>query len=495
MQVELTADGKPLSFSERIASGSNKVAADWGADYDAARAIYHAAQRNDKMVNAISNWLFSKDENGRMGDKWYLPSPFLGQSLYLCDAIHWTLFLFDPRLSKDHPDQIAIYASRREFEREPRKRTTLKPHRAVRKMMPWLTEAEIEKVGDMLREQFIVDTSGYTVKCSDEADAFARAYSHTQAPYRNPDTTYNRKSLASSCMRYNAKDHGLPYHPAEAYASGDFWMVHLEDSDGRIAGRCVVRKDPCCAGPVYGVNEQAIDMIEAYITGTLGGTLGAFSHLEWEGAKLKAIPHKNGYIAPYLDCDPQQLSDEYEDGFLVISECGNICGASYGGVLAADERVRCSYCVDRLYESDVLYGPDGECCCEYCFSSRFFLSDYSNEAMSVDDRVSVAVPYSWVRDGYTLRYWSEDEAQNHAYYCEGPGEWYHPDLVVMDYNGDPITIREAERNYFVCAIDGEYYPDDMAVTLDGETVSKIHLDTSLHTLNETTGEWETRDAA
>ena len=56
---------------------------------------------------------------------------------------------------------------------------------------------------------------------------------------------------------------GQSIHPCAAFASGDFTIIYVVDEDECIAARCVVRTDklPWCAGPVYGVDDVAIDMI------------------------------------------------------------------------------------------------------------------------------------------------------------------------------------------------------------------------------------------
>nr|DAU76377.1 MAG TPA: Putative zinc ribbon domain [Caudoviricetes sp.] len=495
MQVELNAAGEPLSLFERMVKAVPEQVAAWGGDWDYAYTRYYHCSASSDIRSTIHSRMWSDFSYQERSTRYYETADFFGRRAYISDFMCFLMALYDPMVSKEHPDQIAIYANKRDYDREPKKRTTLKPHRFIRKVMPWLTEAEVEKYGDLIRESHIVDTTGFTLKCSDSAKAFCRAYSHQQAPYQNPHTTRSRKSLASSCMRYSEEDKELPYHPAEAYASGDFWMVYLEDAQGRIAGRCVVRKDPCCAGPVYGVNEQAIDMIEEYIEKELEGSLNAFTSDQWEGARLKALPHRGGYLAPYLDCYPQRLDSRQDDGFLVISHHGDIEADNYNGVLYSGGRYSCECCGENLDGDDVYSPPHGDTYCSDCFHDRYFTSDRSGGVFSRDDLVRVNVGSPWSSTATYEEDWSQDEAENYATYCEGPEEWFQDDLVTYDYNGDPITLKEAENDYFRCALDAELYPLDMAVRLDGETVSSIHVDESIHTYNGTSGEWETRDAA
>ena len=121
-------------------------------------------------------------------------------------------------------------------------------------------------------------------------------------------------------MRYDFDN--LPAHPATAYASGDFEIVYTTDQDGYIASRCVVYLnedgDQKQAGPIYGVSEQALDIISNHLTAQNTNLDGL-----WDGAKLKRIPYgSSGFIAPYLDPEPRRLADDGDH--LVVCHRGEI---------------------------------------------------------------------------------------------------------------------------------------------------------------------------
>ena len=127
-----------------------------------------------------------------------------------------------------------------------------------------------------------------TLSVSRDREAFKLAYSGDQAPMENIDTTWTRKSSASSCMRYDFEH--LKCHPAEVYGSGDFEIITVFDSDKRIAARCVVyvAHDSGIpqAGPIYGVSEQALDMVEHHLI----GRCAELRNPDWCGARVIAVP-------------------------------------------------------------------------------------------------------------------------------------------------------------------------------------------------------------
>jgi len=487
MQIEVNAAGQPLSNMEQLVAAVDKTVIAWGAeDADTVLRVF-----NSQPWNGVGPWLL--ENYIKVWREIGINYPDNGLSLLGCrtygwDAVVYCIGLFNPKLADGDPTKIAIYANKRDFDRNPKKRTVLKPNKAVRRILPWLTEAQAEKLGDALKDAFMIDVNAFTLKCSDAAEDFAHAYTHEQSGLHNLDTSRSRKSLANSCMRYNFDD--LPYHPATAYGSGDFWMVWLEDAKGRIAGRCVVRKDPCRAGPVYGNCQAAVEKIEAYIEGTLGGEVNAFDDGEWIGARLKAIEHRGDLIAPYLDCSPQ--SGYLDGGYIVISRDGEIDLGTTSGLTSERETISCCCCGDRIDVDEVYYGDGDDPYCASCFDQEFFYCDYSGEYHHNSDRVEVF----FIRNRTTRsEYWAEHYAERYAVYCDGPSEWWKSDDVFYDHEGNPITPDEAEEDYFFCDLTSEYYPNHMRVVLDGDDVSETAIDPDCHTYNETTGEWETCNAA
>jgi len=141
---------------------------------------------------------------------------------------------FAPRRSKRFAPKITLYQSARDRHDRDRE-VAMKPARAFSMMFPELEHKQIIELTDKYLERFA--TRKLFIKEGTDAADFVKAYSWEQAPTDNINTTYSRKSSASSCMRYDF-DH-LPVHPVSVYASGDFKMLWTEDADGRIASRCV----------------------------------------------------------------------------------------------------------------------------------------------------------------------------------------------------------------------------------------------------------------
>jgi len=225
-----------------------------------------------------------------------------------------------------------MYQSARDrFERD--REVAMKPARAFAIMFPELDHKQIIQLTDQYLERFA--KRELFIREGSDAKDFVKAYSGEQAPTDNINTTYQRKSSASSCMRYSFDQ--LPVHPVTAYASGDFNMLWTEDKDGKIASRCVVRVMEDGAyrgGPIYGVSEQAIDILEHHINRTVGvcGSDGA-----WEDARLLRQPVEDddeGFYAPYLDPEPRRLTDNGE--YLVIQDGGEIDANSYQGILGGE---------------------------------------------------------------------------------------------------------------------------------------------------------------
>ena len=378
---------------------------------------------------------------------------------------------FSPRRSKRFAPKITMYQSARDrFERE--REVAMKPARAFSLMFPELEHKQIIELTDMYLNRFA--TRKLFIKEGTDAKDFDKAYSWTQAPTDNISTTYQRKSSASSCMRYDF-DH-LPVHPVTAYASGDFKILWSEDADGKIASRCVVRVMPdgvYRGGPIYGVSEQAIDLLEHHIVAT-GGEYGCDG--AWEGARLLRKPvddDEDSFYAPYLDPEPRRL---YDDGkYLVISHEGDIDANGYQGTLGASH-CHCENCNTGLSEDEMYFSEYTEChYCNDCYYDEHFYCEYADADYHVDQSFLVYVPYG-SRTGYTEERVSDwaVEYGDHFMFCENDDEYWHTDLAYFCEHEDIyISQRGIDAGtYFISDWDFECYPDDQMATTDtGDTVS------------------------
>ena len=378
---------------------------------------------------------------------------------------------FSPRRSKRFAPKITMYQSARDrFERD--REVAMKPARAFAIMFPELDHKQIIQLTDQYLERFA--KRELFIREGSDAKDFVKAYSWKQAPTDNINTTYQRKSSASSCMRYSFDN--LPVHPVTAYASGDFNMLWTEDKDGKIASRCVVRVMEDGAyrgGPIYGVSEQAIDILEHHINCT-GGEYG--SDGAWEGARLLRQPVEDGdegFYAPYLDPEPRRLTDNGE--YLVIQDGGEIDANSYQGILGG-ESCRCSACNGGMSEDDSYYSEYCDAVfCNDCYYEEHFYCEYADGDYHIDQSYTVYVPCSW-KPGYTEERVSDYAVEygDQFVFCDNDDEHWHIDLAYYCEHEDCyISQRGIDAGtYFISDWDFECYPDDQKATLEnGDTVS------------------------
>ena len=401
---------------------------------------------------------------------------------------------FAPRRSKRFAPKITMYQSARDrFERD--REVAMKPARAFSMMFPELEHKQVIEITDMYLNRFA--KRELFIREGSDAKDFVKAYSWTQAPTDNISTTYQRKSSASSCMRYDFEH--LPVHPVTAYASGDFQMLWTEDSDGKIASRCVVRVMPdgqYRGGPIYGVSEQAIDMLEHHILATPNGEYGADD--AWVGARLLRQPTEDdpdAFYAPYLDPEPRRLTDDGE--YLVIDDCGEINASDYQGVLNAND-CHCENCNCGLDEDDYYFSEYTECrYCNDCYYDEHFYCEYADADYHVDQSYMVYVPFG-NRNGYTEERVSDWAVEYGDYfmYCDNDDEYWHTDLAYYCEHEDCyISQRGIDAGtYFISDWDFECYPDDQkAVTDTGDTVSIEEAKEADFEYDETNDIWNIKE--
>tara|TARA_X000001388_G_scaffold72667_1_gene63539 strand:- start:30 stop:800 length:771 start_codon:yes stop_codon:yes gene_type:complete len=227
------------------------------------------------------------------------------------------------------------------------------------------------------------------------------------------------------------------------------------------------------AGPVYGVSEQSIDMIDAYLN-SIGATFS--KDASWVGAKLKAIHHgEDQYVAPYLDLEPQSLisGDEY----LIVSHHGDISASDYSGVLG--DACRCAMCDCTMSEDDTYYSETtGEIYCSDCYYERHFHCEYAQEDYHVDDGT---VTWSETRWGIESQLVSNDRLTDNFVHCEIDGtdddEWWHADDALFCESEEKWISPRNRDEYFTSDWDDQLYPRSvMCETVDGDAVARDELD-------------------
>jgi hypothetical protein len=474
-----TADGRSLSLYDGALSGCfrvissdveldiiPKVFKEWGAGY------------TDLL----------KCANGR---EYTSVSDFLETDFY-CDLNTFPMWsqrfaLFQPDRSKNVAGGISIYQNKAKRDKDIRTPYS-KVGRAFKAMFPEISDAMLEKWVDAYRAKFPV--LNYTLKEGRDGADFKRAYSHGQAPMQNPYTTLSRKSLANSCMRYDFNN--LPIHPTEVYASGDFFILWTETETGRIASRCVVYHEEGSkpqAGPVYGVCESSIDMIELKLK-DMGAVL--YPDSSWLGAKVNKVPHKHGgVIGPFIDGSYQGLKDEGD--YLTI--CKNNHEADYdasiySGVLGDNNYAYCTVCDEGMVEGDEFTGPDGDCYCEECYNERFRYCNHYDEHVESDgdDGAEANVrPYLGGRNGWLHGWVCQQALEEHYTYCEEEDEWFPHEYVIELADGSGyISTRYLENGgeYVVCEDGVGAYPlAEAGLTVDGEWYTLDWLKQNNYVLN------------
>jgi len=400
---------------------------------------------------------------------------------------------FAPRRSKRYAPKITMYQSARDrFERD--REVAMKPARAFSMMFPELEHKQIIELTDKYLERF-AKRKLFLKEGTDAAD-FVKAYSWTQAPTDNINTTYQRKSSASSCMRYDFDN--LPVHPVSVYASGDFKMLWSEDADGKIASRCVVRVMPdgiYRGGPIYGVSEQAIDLLEHHISAN-GGEYGCDG--AWVGARLVRKPvddDEDSFYAPYLDPEPRRLHDDGE--YLVISSDGEIDANGYQGTLGVYE-CQCDNCGCGLSEDDYYFSEYTECrYCSDCYYEEHFYCDYADADYHLDQSYVVNVPCN-NRSGYCEERVSDwaVEYGDQFMLCEDDNEYWHIDLAYYCEDEDRYISQSGidKGHYFISDWDSEVYAaDQKAITHVGDTISIGEAESDELELDETDNIWKRKE--
>ena len=378
-----------------------------------------------------------------------------------CDSSR--VLVFDPILSENYDGKVSIFLNAKD--KANARRTAMKPGRAFKRMFPELSDADLATLVDKFRYKF--SPREYKIFIGSEKENFKKAYAGDRCEMENPYTTSRRKSLGSSCMR-DSFDH-LDMHPAEVYASGDFSIVWVEDNKGKIAARCVVRTDtsPWQYGPIYGVCERSIDMVELFLREKGADDARGSS---WDGARLLRVPQGEDFIGPYLDVGDQELYDDGE--FLVIGE-GPIDASDYQGFLTQRDCICCPSCGDRVHEDDLYYSEYlGDSYCQDCYYEEHENCSVTGYYYHTNEMVS-AYFHANNRRGFEAQQAHEGCVGVDIFECAETGDLYHEDLLEYEtHDGEFVNIFTVRSEYFVCAESGLYYPQSMGKTIvtDVETL-------------------------
>ena len=398
-----------------------------------------------------------------------------------CNKVRQVINVYWPNIDPEQPDALVIWPSPDARTKGRKARTAMRIGRALRRMFPALTAVEVEELTDKVKRQFASKT--YTLHKSKDADWFVHAYTHEQSTNSNLTTTTFRKHSANSCMRYTFNSQ--PRHPVEAYASGDFEVIWLEDEEGKIAARCVVAVAEAGSklripvpSAVYAVSEPAMDK---FIELTGIDPDEDYSR-NWVGCRLKALPHNGGYQAPYLDLSPRYLELSDCEEYLQITRNGNIDANQYSGILYDHESYVCTACGCRAHENDVYYAYD-ESYCETCYSERFTHCYHCHEATSREETHEVAIGRS--SGGVILEETWCQYCVDHDAAETFDGVLWHIDEVITTFDGEYVDQVTAEMEYFQDHLDGEYYPCSLAQSLEDGDLATLENIAEFNSRNST----------
>lgn len=384
---------------------------------------------------------------------------------------------FQPAQAKDNPLNLAIYESKDKYDRDIR--LSGKPGRIIKRILPFATESFCNQFAEWFKEEFA--DIAYTVKESTESDCFALAYSGTQSRTTNPSLSFNNefklyaKSLSGSCMRHDKSEFrsGLPIHPSEVYASGDFKIVWAEDSKGYIAARCVVNikqrdSDVYRPGPIYTATDSAFNAVAAYMVAQGYDKQGTCESTGWNGAKIKAVEHDGGYIAPFMDlCGQGELLDS--GNHFRLSRYGEYTFRETGGVIESEQFCcSCGDCGEGIREDDSQYyiEDSGETVCQSCYDDSYFTCDGNGVVYHNDNAVEVYYrSYGRTRSRtYSQDY--VDSGRGDCVYCDNSDEyWNDSDVVYIDCESIYVPAHCVTEDYFLSEYDSEYYPNSDKIEL------------------------------
>lgn len=365
----------------------------------------------------------------------------LNQAGVECTSLEWNLInsVYQARFSSK-TGFIALYKTAKDRARD--RLTSMKVGKAIRWMCQNLSDSEVERVVKKYNE--VYEERDFTLHIGKERQDFAKAYGKRLTTSRDPRTTISRKSLHNSCMRGILVGEGIS--PAEVYASGDFHIAWLEDSEGKIAGRVVVYDNEGGepqAGPVYGVCEHSLNKLEEYLESI--NAVKECDHSSWEGAKVLRLTAYGNIVGPYSD---METNLEFDGEYLVFDSEGPIGFHSTSG-LASGKGCICAECGEAHTPDEVTYASDVGDVCNHCIEYNYVFCEGSGEYIHESNAVEV---YTRLL-GTTETVYIHENSDN-IIYCECVEEfWHQVDVTYSEHKGEYVPTHLITEF-------PEYFPED-----------------------------------
>ena len=389
---------------------------------------------------------------------------------------------FCPKPADKNPALMSIYESAAKQATETR--LIGKPGKMIKRIFPYLNPQEVEVFANWYKDSFVLGAMGYTVKSGNDAESFKKAYAGKQS--KESDSNYHGyvKSLSGSCMRHQFDS--LPCHPAEVYATGDFDIYWIEDSEGLIAARCIAYGDN--AGPIYTNSNLATETLESYLNDK---GITDFN-CNFEGAKIKRVPKSNrddSYVMPFVDgCG---YAVEYrDDSYWTLTsdqpnDCDYIEGQTCGFSNLQSGGQPCDDCGDTMTEDDSTWVNNSESCvCGGCLSNNYTRCT-SDDEYYLNGEITEVFYYN--RYGIASNSYHQDNLPGDAIYCDNESEyWKDCDTVYIECESVQVPTKIAESDYFQSTVDSEWYPiDDQVDTELGDMTKEQAIEADLTLVGET----------
>ena len=411
----------------------------WGSPEDMICSLLPESVRNS--FNYWENMICSEWEAPR----WHL-EPWFRHSPY-----RWLHML---HVSEEDPGSVC-YAEN-DAKREKGIYTRTKPGRYLTKFFhDKLTEKDIKYWADRQAAGNISVVLKFIEH--DDPDGWVRVY--------GDNTVY-------SCMQ------GMDCVKIYAHDKSVLRLAYLEDSDGKIQGRCIVREDTkqyIRCYPVRSSDEQPDGQwhkwqtrMQQAVSSAGYKVLGNLKEVLLQYIEARHI--RGRVVCPYLDCgvgDAQGVSKVTQNGvaYLQVGVHGGSGSGTEGWTSLRDRDVSyCSHCQDECDE-DYLTNIDDGSYCESCRDDNFtYAMGRRNEEYFANEDVI----HCQSDDRY---YYEETTSYHDVYECQVTGDWYHEDDMVVTRLG---WVRNEEATHLDIPDDnGHDYAinNDIITTEDGEIIN------------------------
>ena len=325
---------------------------------------------------------------------------------------------------------VSLYKTAKDFARA--RKTEMKLGRALLWMFPGLSCSYLELIVKGIQD-YNADRE-YVLHIGESREDFKHSYSDNLSRSFNPRQTSSRKSLHSSCMRGVLSNSGIS--PAEVYASGDFEVFWVECKEGRIAGRVVVMKTKgdtqAQAGPIYGVCEQSIDLLDELLVKY--SVVRYDDDSSWDGAKILRLEDGGGIIAPYSDMTA--YADQLDSKFFVLQSHGDDIELDSTNGYASDKHSDCCESCGAGFDMEHggAYIDNDGCICEYCLDSHYVFAADTEDYTPISDAIEVF---------YKNRFGS---IQSETHSCDSD-EAIWCECVCQFWQVDQVTFSEKYEEY------------------------------------------------